>query len=184
MTVPANPSFGDVLDTYYVYIAGQLGKLNPARKPCGMVNAQDWPQVEIVDGGLYLLYLTSVELLSQGTKSQTYFEHYVQWAWMFLGNDLSASQIGMNRGDRYRSNLAVVEELRQAHFPGYCPKQFSQCDVHTGVVTLTPYSPVEMISWGMPKLGTRMDNAKSGVLYGTASLEVYGYSTVNPLMNV
>jgi hypothetical protein len=182
-TVPANPTFVDVLDTFYAKIAANIALLNPARVLCGMVNAQDWPQIELVDGGVYLLYLTSVELPAQSTKSQTYFEHYMQWSWTFLGDDLQATQVGMNRGDRYRNNMAVVEELRQAHFPGFCAKQFSRCDPDTGVVTFTPYSPSEMISWSMPKLGTKMANAQSGILYGTAPVEVYGYSTVNPAMN-
>jgi hypothetical protein len=187
-SVPANPVINDVLDTFYFYIAANIAKLTPVTTvPItlqGMVNAADWPQIELVDGGLYLLYLTSVEMPEQSTKSQTYFEHYLQWAWTFLGSDLASNQVGANRGDRGRNNLALVEMLRQAHFPGFCPKQFSRCDPDTGVVTFTAYTPVEMISWGMPRLGTKMANAQSGVLYGTAPLEVYGFSTVNPLLDL
>jgi hypothetical protein len=186
-SVPANPVMIDVIDTFYSQIAANIAKLSPATTQAitlqGICNSADWPQIELVDGGLYLLYLTSVELPEQSTRSQTYFEHYLQWAWVFLGTDLAANQVGANRGDRYRNNMAMVEMLRQAHFPGFCPKQFSQLNQETGEVTFTAYTPVEMISWGMPRLGTKMANAQSGVLYGTAPLEVYGFSTVNPLMN-
>jgi hypothetical protein len=188
-TVPTNPVMIDVLDTFYSYISTNLATLNPQLtnldfQMCGIVNAQDWPQTELVDGGLYLLYLSSVPIPEQSTRAQTYFEHYVQWAWVFLGTDIAADQVSMNRGDRYRNDMVIVEALRQAHFPGYCQKQFSQCDSTTGAVTFTSYSPVEMIHWGMPRLGTKMANAQSGILYGTAPLEVYGFSTVNPLLNV
>lgn len=185
-SVPANPAMIDVLDTFYLFVATNLAKLtipSSVAITCqGVVNAQDWPQTEIVEGGLYLLYLTSVPIEENGTRAQTYYEHYVQWAWVFLGTDLASNQVGANRGDRYRNDLAVVEALRQAHFPGFCPKQFSACDA-SGNVTFSAYSPEEMIHWSKPRLGTKMANAQSGVLYGTAPLEVYGWSTVNPLMN-
>lgn len=181
--VPANPVLADSLDTYYQYVAGQYAKINPARQLLGMVNAQDWPQAELVDGALYCLYLNSVEIPEQGTRAQQYFEHYLQWAWVFLGNDLQSTQVGLNRGSRYRSDLAVIEELRQAHFPGFCPKQQTTFDPVAGTPTVTAYSPVETITWSTPKLGTKLAMAQSGISYGTAPLEVYAWSTVNPIVN-
>jgi hypothetical protein len=187
MSVPANPQFIDCIDTFYNYVATNLDALTIASSVKvtlqGVANAQDWPQNEIVDGGLYLLYLSSVPVEEEGTRAQTYFEHYMQWAWVFLGNDLTSKQVGANRGSRHRDDLAVVEALRQAHFPGFCPKQFSTVDPTTGAVTFTPYSPEEMIHWAMPRLGTKLAASQSGVLYGTAALEVYGWSTVSPLVN-
>jgi len=187
VTTPANPAMIDVIDTFYAYIANNLGKLTiPTSVPVtmqGVANAQDWPQTEIVDGGLYLIYLSSVPVQEEGTRAETYFEHYVQWAWVFLGNDLTQAQVGANRGSRHRDNLAVIEALRQAHFPGFCIKQFSAADPNTGNVTFGNYAPVEMIHWSMPRLGTKLAAAQSGVLYGTAPLEIYGWSTVNALVN-
>jgi hypothetical protein len=182
-TVPANPVMVDVLDTFYTFIVAKYQLLNPARKLLGLINAQDWPQVELVDGGLYLLYLTSVAIEEDSTLSQTYYEHYLQWAWIFLGNDLQSNQVGFNRSSRYRDNFAVVEELRQVHFPGWCPKQQLACDETSGTITPTPYDPVEMIHWSKPRLGTKLAMAQSGVSYGTAPFEVYAWSTLNPAVN-
>lgn len=182
-TVPSNPTLIDALDTYYSFIYAQYQLLNSSRQLCGIVNAQDWPQAELVDGGLYLLYLSSAPVPEMSTKTQTYFEHFVQWAWTLIGDDLQSDQVGLNRGDRYRTSLAIEEELRQVHFPGFCAKQFSQVDAASGTVAFTQYAPIEMIHWSAPKLGVRMANAQSGLLYGTAPVEVYGFSTVNPLLN-
>lgn len=183
MSIPANPSMGDTLDTYYAYIVAQYQRINPSRQLLGMVNAQDWPQAELVDGGLYCLYLSSVPVPEQSTRAQTYYEHYMQWAWVFIGNDLQANQVGLNRSDRYRDDLAVIEELRQVHFPGFCPKQQLVVDGTTGNVTYVPYVPDETITWGEPRLGTKLAMAQSGISYGTAPLEVYSWSSVNPLVN-
>ena len=187
MSVPTNPSFVDVLDTFYAKIADNLGKLTiPTSIPVklkGWVNAQDWPQIEIVDGGLYLLYIQSVDIVEDGTRAATYYEHFLQWAWVFLGGDLASNAVGMNRASRHRDDMAVVEALRQAHFPGFCTKQFSSCDPASGTVTFTDYSPVEMIHWSMPKLGTKIPLEQNGVLYGAAPVEVFGWSMVNPLMD-
>ena len=174
----------DVLDSYYAYISDAYTTLNPSRILAGMVNAQDWPQVEIQEGALYLLYLTSVEVPEMGSRSQAYFEHYLQWSWVYLGTDIQAGQVGANRSDRFRSSMAIVEELRQVSFPGFCPKQQIAIDPVTGTPTFTPYNPVEMLHWSTPRLGTKLANAQSGISYSTAPFEVYGWSSVNPLVNV
>jgi len=187
MSVPVYPSFVDVTDTFYNYVSQKLAAQTiPTSVPVkmmGLINAADWPQAEVVEGGIYLLYLTSVPIEEDGSRAQTYYEHYMQWAWLFLGNDLTSGQVGRIRGSRHRDDMAVVEAMRQAHFPGFCSKQFSTCDPGTGVVTFAPYNPQEMIHWSFPRLGTKIASAQSGVLYGTAPLEVYAWSTVNPVVN-
>lgn len=186
---PAVPKFVDVWDTFYEYVSSNIATLLPqavtsvALSLQGIANAQDWPQDEIVDGGLYLLYLTSVPIEEDGTRAQTCFEHYFQWTWILMGSDLAANQVGANRGDRYRNNAAVVEMLRQAHFPGYCAKRFSSLNPVTGAVTFTNYNPEETIRWSMPRFGSKLATGQSGLIYGTAPLEVYAWSAVNPLVN-
>jgi len=184
-TVPANPVMIDSLDSYYNYVAAKINALDPDAFDLlqGLSNAQDWPQTELVDGGLYLLYLSSMPIEEESTQSQTYYEHFLQWSWAFLGDDIQPNQVAANRGSRYRSDLAVVELLRQAHFPGFSPKLQAVCDPVTGAVTFVPYSPVEMIKWSKPRLGTKLAIAQSGISYGTAPVEVYAWSTVNPLVN-
>lgn len=188
MSSPANPAMIDVLDTFYLYVTTNLAKFNlgsltPPVSLQGIVNAQDWPQREIVDGGLYLLYLQSVAVEEDSTRSQTYFEHFMQWAWVVIGTDLSSNQVGFNRGNRYRADMAIEEALRQSHFPKFCPKRFLSADGVSGVVTSTLYSPVEMIHWSMPRFGIKLNNPQSGVAYGAAPVEVYGWSTVSTLVN-
>jgi len=181
-TIPANPVLIDALDAFYSFVAANMAKLNPDQKMLGMIAAQDWPQLELdTNGGLNLLYLSSVPI--GGTQSQNYYQHFVQWVWVLMGDDISKTQVGLNRGSRYRSHFAIAELLRQAHFPGFCPKQFSTVDSTTGDVTFTTYDPIETITWSMPKIVTRNDNPQSGLLYGTASLRVSSYSDVNPVVN-
>lgn len=182
-TVPANPQLVDVLDTFYNYVRNQYQKVNAARPLFGFVNAQDWPQVELQDGTLYLLYLNSVPVEEDSTRAQIYYEHYVQWAWVWLGDDLAANQVGLNRGSRYRDDMTIKEELRQTHFPGFCVKQFSSCDPATGQVTFTPYSSGETIQWSMPRMGTKLAMAQSGISYGSAAFEIYGWSSVGAAVN-
>lgn len=179
-----NPTFIDVLDTFYFAVATNIGVLNPTQTMHGMIGSQDWPQVNIdLNGGLYLLYLTSVVVPEKSKPAQDFYDHFLQWTWAVQGNDIQAANVDANRGDRWRSNVALQELLRQAHFPGFCQKrQIQSYDPTAASGTFTPYSPIEMIYWTAPKLLVKY-NKDAGILYGTASLQVSAYSTVNPLVN-
>ena len=184
MPVPATPVMIDCIDTYYAYIVAQAAQLNPAQAFTGVLAAQDWPQTEAnVTGGLGLLYLGGTPDVRRSTQSQQFIEHSLQWVWILMGADIAANEVAANRGSRYLMDMGIRELLRQAHFPGFCPKQFLTLNNSTGAVSFTTYSPIETITWSNPKMRVAPDNGKSGILYGSATVQLFGWSDVNPLVN-
>lgn len=175
-------AFIDSIDTYYAWVAQQMQTANPARVPSllGCVLASDWPQLEIVDGGIYLLYVNSIP--NGGTKAFPLYTHFLQWVWLLLGDDITANQQAANRGDRYRNHAAIQEDLRQANFPGFAQKVSIAIDPANGAATFIQSNPEEMIRWSELKMPTKY-NLKAGSIYGTASVEVYGYDAVLSAVN-
>ncbi len=153
--------------------------VNPVRVASlkGIALAQDWPQLQIVDGALYLLYLTSVPI--GGTKSFPLYKHFMQWVWLLLGTDIQANQQAANRGDRYRTHLAIQEDLKQVSYPGFAWKMVATEDPDTGVVTFTQTNPMELVQWSDLKMPTKF-NIKAGAIYGTAAVEIQGYDATLP----
>lgn len=184
MTTPAKPALIDSIDTFYKWVFDKMAILDSTQRFRGIVQAQDWPNVTIdPDGGLYLVVLASNPIPEESRPYQTYYEHFVQWNWIWMGTDIQANQVAANRGDRYRKQAGSFEKLRQCHFPGFAPKlAIEGYDPVTGSGTFTPYSPVEMVKWTPPKLQTRVQD-QAGILYGVATLQISAYSTVNPTMN-
>jgi hypothetical protein len=184
MTTPANPVMIDVLDTFYQYIAGNIALLNPSQAMHGLISVQDWPEVNLdLNGGLYLLHLTSPPVAAMSKPAQQYLEHFVQWQWVVQGSDIAATNVDPNRGNRGRASFAMQELIRQAHFPGFCTKKSIQgYDPTSASGTFAPYSPIEMIYWTAPRCIAKPDK-QSGIIYGVATLQVSAYSTTNPLMD-
>jgi hypothetical protein len=174
----------DAIDTYFLYVAQQLAILDSTQVLCGTVNARDWPLTPPnTDGGLYLLFLRAVPV--GGTDSQTLWEYFCQWSWILLGTDIQSTQISENRGDVYRRDMAIANNVRQASFPGYCIKK-SVAANSEGTLTVTPYTGAavygaESVWWTRPRISPRRD-PNSGVLYGTAVLELYAFDDVNALV--
>ena len=111
-----------------------------------------------------------------------------------IGTDIQENQKSENRGDRYASNMIIMENLRQANYPGFCfAKDYSANS--NGTVTgaqaktympgaasgsLIQTSPVEMLRWTDLRFMPKNDNQKSGLIYGAASVELYARSNVLP----
>ena len=159
--------------------------VDSSQKMSGYVNARDWPLTPPdTTGGLYLLYLRAIQL-PKGTESQNLFQYFMQWVWIIIGTDIQANQQAENRGDRFRSSMKVEQNLRQAHFPGFTQKkQFSVSTQgvlsSTGVQSIYPPSNIESVWWTRPKFMPRQDNAKSGLIYGAAAVELFAFEDVNP----
>lgn len=184
MSPAFTPAIVDSIDSFYKSVRDAMTALAPSQVFHGIIEAQDWPNIQIdPNGGLYLLVIASNPVPEFSRPYQTYFEHFVQWNWVWMGQDLVAGQVAPNRGDRYRNQMATFELLRQAHFPGFTPKlAITGYDPTTGSGTFTPYSPVEMVKWTAPKLQMR-EQSQAGIVYGVATLQISAYSTVNPIVN-
>jgi hypothetical protein len=176
-------AFIDSIDTYYGWMYQQMQMVNPARvaSMLGYALATDWPQLELTDGGIYLLYVNSVDT-GKGTKHSPLYTHFLQWVWLLLGTDIQASQVAANRGDRLRTHAAIQEDLRQGNFPGFCQKATFTPNTQTGSGNYTQSNPEEMIRWTELKMPTKW-NIKAGAIYGTAAVEVYAYDPVQQVVN-
>lgn len=178
------------LDTYYTFIVRQMSTLGAqvsingvtmAQPFGGMVNARDWPQTKSIEGALYLLFLNAIPTRG-GTSAQREYEYFLQWVWTIIGSDITPGQQEQNRGNRYRTDLQIMENLNQASYPGFCRKQDFSSDSE-GVVTALPSSSVypvsdwESIRWTDPSFMPKTDQ-KSGVVFGAAKVEVYAFSDV------
>ena len=187
-------SLASAVDTYYAWITKQLLALNAQvtvngqtipLTGHGIVAARDWPQTPVNEGALYLLVLDQVP--QGGTASQRGYIYYLQWAWLLIGQNVQSSQQAANRGDRYRQNLIIEENLRQSNYPGFTVKQDLQLDsngnlMFTPSVSIIPPSAYEPLYWTELRFKPKDDSAQSGVLYGAATLELFAYSDVSPLV--
>jgi hypothetical protein len=170
-------AFIDSIDTYYSWVLQQMQTVDSSLVPSfkGNALASDWPQEQINDGDIWLLYLTTVPI--GGTKAAPLYNHFLQWTWMLLGNDIQAQNIEANRGSRYRDHLAIQEALRQANYPGFAQKASVTVNMQTGAGTFAQSNPEEMIRWTELKMPSKLPTGK-GVLYGVAAVEVQAYDVI------
>lgn len=172
--------------SYYAYVVQQVTILNSSQIFGGLINARDWPQTPPHEGALYLLYMNSTPV--GGTESQILYEFLCQWVWQLAGTDIQAGQRAQNRGDRFRSNMTIESLLRQASYPSFCTKQSYASDTE-GNIAATPVTSAvpsdggkESVWWSRLRFIPRLENEKSGLTYGAASLRVYAYDDVSVLV--
>src|ERR1035438_5650375 len=110
----------DICDSYYLYVQSQMAIVAPGQNFGGLIQGRDWPATPPFPDTLYLLYIHAVSL--GGTESQNYFEIICQWSWIDIGTDIQPNQQKANRGDRWRTSMAIQSNLRQANYPSFCPK--------------------------------------------------------------
>ena len=175
----------DTLDTYFSYCKTQMALVNSSQRFGGVIMARDWPLTPPIQGALYLLFLSAVPQ-NAGTPSQALYEYFCQWVWLYIGTDIQQNQQAANRGDRYRSNLQIIGNLRQANYPGFTRKMTYSADsqgnvTSTPVVGVYPPSAIEMIRWTQPRFMPKQDE-KSGLVFGAAAVSVFGYSDVDVLV--
>lgn len=177
----------DPLDSYYKFVIGQMSRL-PAPTPiAGYTNARDWPPTPLIDGALYLQFISCTPTPFK-SWAQTEYEYLCQWMWLLIGSDITKKQQAANRGDRYRQTIKVMTNIKQANFPGFCPKQMYAADAEgniTGQPVSSSYPPnlVETIRWSHIKFVTQLDE-KSGLVYGVGSLRVYAFDDVNAVLTL
>lgn len=174
-------SMVDWADSHYQYVKQRVLAINPNRVFSGIVQSRSWPIEQAVPESFYLLLGNNSPLRGENSWSAPGYSEKVQWAWQIIGTDIPANALMQNRGDRYRTNFTMVQELLQGMAFGFCEKlQYSVSDVNgSPVLVVTSYVPKESIWWKKPVFTDRFDRT-SGILFGYAASEVTGYSPTIP----
>src|SRR4029077_9669131 len=114
----------EAIDSYFQYVNNRMVTINPNRNVVGISDAMDWPPKTVILEAFYLLSM------GQKTAKDTFWSPTVpvitdllQWTWLIAGTDLTKGTVGRSRGDRYRTDITMRTELRQASYPWWCPKQ-------------------------------------------------------------
>lgn len=150
--------------------------INPARQLLGVMSAQDWPPKQVKFEAFYMLVLgQSPAPRSAWSPSVPIVGHEIQFVWLITGSDVQAGQVGRNRGDRYRTDMTMKEELEKALYPGFTEKlswSVSGQSITNLQLTSVSESPKEFIRWRTPPVFvTKVDKA-SGVIYGSAAFRM------------
>lgn len=171
----------DIIDSYWLQVQSQMGIIAPGQQFGGVIQGRDWPGTPPLPDTLYLLFMGAVSL--GGTEAQNYYEILCQWSWIDIGTDIQANQQKANRGDRWRTSMAIQSNLRQANYPSFCQKKTWNVNAQTGELIGTAINGVlvggvESIYWSKLTFMPKQDNPKSGFIYGAASLRIYAWDDV------
>lgn len=170
--------FFNEIETYYFHVAGNMATLNPSQKFGGISDARDWPQVKVRENYLYLL-VVGVSPTQQGTRANPGNRYTLQWNWIVIGSDIQPGHVSANRGDKYRTNLTIQQNLTNASYPGFAlVNAYTQDPTTPANLIVTPVSPQGWARWSRPDFRGTNDFKRSGVLNGIASLNLYFESDV------
>jgi hypothetical protein len=165
------------IDTYFEYVSNRMATIvNPQRKMVGVMDAMDWPPKNVLLEAFYLLTLGEKPLVDADFWSATITTvvHTVQWTWLITGSDLTSGKVGRSRGDRYRTNMQMRDELTHATYPWFAQKnEFSVLGTTpTGLaLQATPVVPNEDIWWTSLTFLNKIDR-ESGLVYGAATVQI------------
>jgi hypothetical protein len=165
------------IDSYFEFMTAGLKTVNPARKVIGIADAMDWPPKGVQLESFYLLVLgeRGITQKSFWSSAVPVIVHTLQWTWIITGSDLTQGKIGRSRGDRYRTNITMREELLKATQSAWFAQKQDWAIVGNTpsglVLTQTPKSPVEFFWWTPLTFLNRIDR-ESGVVYGAATVQV------------
>jgi hypothetical protein len=173
----------DFPDSHYQYVKQRIKTLiNSARTFGGIVQARDWPPKEFKPTALYLVLGQLLPIYSgrqPGSNSwfSPLYDEKFQWAWGLEGIDILPQAQMASRGNKYRTNYQIIQEVLQGMYPGFCEKK--QWDIPNGTdapqLTGTSYSPPEYIWWKKPVFTDKID-AASGILFSYAVSEFAGFA--------
>jgi len=165
------------VDTYFEYVAARMASVvNPNRRVVGVMDAMDWPPKTVLMESFYLLLLGERPMIGKEFWSAAIpvEVHTLQWTWIIQGGELTQGKVGRSRGDRYRTNMLMRQEILQGTYPWFCQKQSwgVQGTTPSGVSLVgTPVVPNECIWWNQPTFLNRVDR-ESGMIFGTATVQV------------
>jgi hypothetical protein len=165
------------IDTYWEYVSDRMTTVvNPDRQMIGVMDAMDWPPKNVVPEAFYLLVLGERPVTNKSFWSPTITTvvHTVQWTWLIIGTDLTQGKVGRSRGDRYRTNMIMRDELTHATYPWYAQKNEYSVVGNTPsglALKATPVEPTEDIWWTPLTFLNRIDR-DTGVVYGAATVQI------------
>jgi hypothetical protein len=182
MSAAPIPALIDTLDSFYQWILNNVSAINSSRKFGGIVDAKDWPPKVIK---LEVPYLAILRDSPIRTKPQSFYAplmgDLVEWRWTVEGDNIPANAQASNRGDKYRTNMQIMQELLSAHNPGYAPKQqwnvaadSNNNPVRVGV----SYNPPEYFWWTIPSFVRKQDR-QSGMLWTVGQVEISCFAPVS-----
>lgn len=180
-SVSPTSTMADWSDSHYAYVKARILAINPTRVFSGIVHASDWPSVQAIPESFYLVTNTLDPFRSEGpgtgsvSASSLLYGETVSWVWAILGTDIQAGTVAANRGDRYRTNLQMVQEIIQGWFPGFCQKQQFSINQANGALIATPYVPAEQVWFSPPKFSTRIERS-TGIMFGSAATIITGFA--------
>jgi hypothetical protein len=176
------PALIDSTDSMYQWILANVAQINPLRKFGGIIDARDWPPKSII---LNVPYLAILSDLPTKSPHQSFYaplvSETVEWRWVIQGDNIPQNAQAANRGDKYRQNVQIMQELLSAHNPGYAPK--SQWTVASGldnepVYSSVAYNPPEFFWWSLPAFSRKIDR-QSGMIYNAARVEISNFAPIS-----
>lgn len=167
----------DAMDSYFEYMLTGIRAVNPNRKVIGIVDAMDWPPKDIQMEAFYLLLLGARGITGKGFWSPTNptYVHSVQWVWLVAGSDLTQGKIGRSRGDRYRTNLMMRDELIVATLGAWWTEKMDWQVVGntpSGVALKSKSKNPSEFIWWTPLVFLNRQDREAGVIYGAASVQI------------
>lgn len=165
------------IDSYFEFMQAGIQLANPGRKIIGISDAMDWPPKNIIFEAFYLLVIGQRGLSNKSFASSAIpvIVHTLQWVWLVAGSDLTQGKIGRSRGDRYRTNIMMREELLKATQSFWFTEKLAwsiKGNTPSGIaLESSPKSPVEFVWWTPLTFLNRVDR-EAGVIYGAATVQI------------
>jgi len=181
MSTPATPLLIDTIDSFYQFVKNNVLQINPQREFGGIVDARDWPPKNIVDQGIYLAHTLDAPVRTKQSFYDPLIAFTLDWRWAIKGENIPQNAQAANRGDKYRLNIQIIQELLSAHNPGYAPKnQYSITNDANNdpVLVATPYDPPDSLWWDIPAFTPKIDRM-SGMIYTTGRVTVSSYGPIS-----
>jgi len=167
----------DAIDSYFEFMEAGIIAVNANRKVIGIMDAMDWPPKTVQLESFYLLVLGARGLTGKSAWSSAIptYVHTLQWTWIIAGSDLTQGKIGRSRGDRYRTNITMRDELVVATQSAWWTQKLQwtiRGNTPSGVVlSSTPLSPSEFLWWG-PLTFLNKQDRESGTIFGAATVQI------------
>lgn len=164
----------DGLFSHYEYVKARIKAINPDRVVKGYMMAQDWPPKDVVEEAFYLVVLGEQPIGRQGFSPYIpIVGHEMQWVWIVKGKDIAAGQVGPNRGIKFKSHFAMMDEIKAAMSPYFCEKQaWGPSGTQPPTWVGTSLTPQEFIMWAPPRYQVKQDR-DSGTVYGILDVTVW-----------
>lgn len=167
----------NAIDSYFQFMQAGIVSANPNRKVIGIVDAMDWPPKVVVTEAFYLMVMGERGITGKSFWSSAVpvLVHTLQWVWVITGSDLTQGKVGRSRGDRYRTNMSMRNELLAATQAQWWTekKQWSVVgNTPSGLALMSnELDPVEFV-WFTPLTFLNRLDRKSGSIYGAATVQV------------